>query len=106
MFALLTGYDPADFVQIEDLEHIRFEYPAVCQLNPQISELTEQIIHKALQIDPNLRYQTAEELRAALEQVFSEGKAPLSAMVRYVLDCPVAVEEGRAITSSKRSRGF
>jgi len=95
LFALLTGYDPADFVQVEDLEHIRFEYPAVCQLNPQISELTGQIIYKSLQFDPNLRYQTAEELREALDEVFSQGKAPLSAMVRYVLDSPVAVEETR-----------
>jgi hypothetical protein len=95
LFALLTGYDPADFVQVEDLEHIRFEYPAVCQLNPHLSELTGQIIHKTLQFDPNLRYQTAEELLVALDEVLSQGKAPLSAMIRYVLDCPVAVEETR-----------
>lgn len=95
LFTLLSGRDPADFVQLDDLERVRFDFPGVRELNPQVSELTGQIVQKTLQIDPNLRYQNAGELYAALDEALSQGKPPLSTMVRYILDRPVAVEETR-----------
>ncbi len=105
MFALLSGSDPANFVQIDnrpveelqdgDLEQVRFNIPDIAELNPQISSETRQIIQKALCLDPDLRYQTAEEMRSALDEVLAEGKSTPESVVRYVLEQPVAVEETR-----------
>lgn len=57
LHTLLTGHDPAS---------TPFALPPARQLNPGVSPQLEAIIGSATQMDPNLRYQSAAQLRAAL----------------------------------------
>jgi len=71
LFHLLTNMYPPDV-------HQRVLSPEVLipprQLNPHLSKNTEQVILKAMEIHPNQRYQSADEMRAALG-----GQAPAKA---------------------------
>ena len=65
MYHLLTNFYPPDV-------HQRVLNPEVLpsprQLNPQLSENTERVILRAMEILPDERYQSAEKMRAALQQ--------------------------------------
>ena len=100
LFALLSGSDPADFVEVDKLQvdepdQVRFNFPDIAELNPQASPETRQIIRKTLSVDLNSRYQSAQEMHDALEEALSQYNAPPATAVRYVLDQTVAVEETR-----------
>jgi len=56
MHQLLTGRNPQG---VEPL----FSYPAVRKLNPAVSEVTEQIVTRALQNDPAKRWQHAADMK-------------------------------------------
>ena len=62
MHQLLTGRNPQG---VEPL----FAYPAIRNLNPAISEVTEQIVTRALQNDPAKRWQHAADMKAAIDAV-------------------------------------
>ena len=46
-----------------------YHFEPIRQINPSLKEGLEEIIEKCTQDDPNLRYQSAEELMYALENV-------------------------------------
>jgi len=64
LYHLLTNMHPSDV-------HQRLLDPEVLlaprHLNPNLSKNTEQVILKAMEIHPNNRYQSADEMRAALD---------------------------------------
>ena len=64
MHHLLTGRDPT---KIQPL----WQYPPVRALNPKVSEATEAIVARALQNDPKKRYQSAAEMKKAVDRVLN-----------------------------------
>jgi tRNA A-37 threonylcarbamoyl transferase component Bud32 len=65
MHHLLTGRDPS---------RTPFVFPSVRSLAPQVSETTARVIHRAVQMEPENRFSSAQEMKRALR-----GEAPLSA---------------------------
>jgi serine/threonine protein kinase len=63
MYMLLTGEIPPDAV---DRTQSTITLKPVCALNPNVSEQTQQVIHKALATNTSFRYQTAGEMLQAL----------------------------------------
>jgi outer membrane protein assembly factor BamB len=63
MYNLLTGIDPADKMAFS------FTQQPIHQVNPQVSPELENIINKAVQTDPQSRFQSAEEMKIALLEV-------------------------------------
>ncbi len=57
LYVLLTKYDP---------QNSSFKFPPLRQMNPHISIQTEAVIHKAIQLDPTNRFQSAVEMKDAL----------------------------------------
>jgi len=55
---LLTGHDPS---------RSPFVFPPVRTLNPSVSAQMEEVLHKALALDPSLRFQGTAEMRRALQ---------------------------------------
>jgi tRNA A-37 threonylcarbamoyl transferase component Bud32 len=55
---LITGHDPSKSP---------FVFPPVRTLNPAISAQMEEVLHKALALDPSLRFQSMGEMRRALQ---------------------------------------
>lgn len=62
LFALFTGQDPSS---------TPFNLPSVSQFNSFISPELEQIVIKATQSDPKLRFQSAREFRSALQTLMT-----------------------------------
>lgn len=60
MHYLLSGKDPTDSV---------FDFPELTTLNPLVPPELSLIVHKSLRTDPNERYQSAEEMKQALQSV-------------------------------------
>jgi len=60
---LVTNRDPG--------ENAPFQYPAARTLNKRVSPELEQILIKALKTSPNDRYQTAQEMRGAVEALLA-----------------------------------
>jgi len=69
MYELLTGYTVYNVKSInsllEKMNKYRIKQPS--RLNPHISARLEEIILKALEVNPDKRYQTAEEMLEAIE---------------------------------------
>ena len=57
MYTLLTGYDPAQSP---------WQLPPVAELAPQVAEDLAQIVAHAVELDPEQRFQTAQEFKRAL----------------------------------------
>ena len=53
-------------------QHVEGKATPPHEINPDIPESLERIIVKAMAVDPSLRYQTFDELRADLETVSEE----------------------------------
>ncbi len=73
LYEMLTGDVPfqADTPMAIVIKHISAPMPMPRQVNPDIPEVLERIILKATAKSPDDRYQTAEELVAALERSLS-----------------------------------
>jgi len=61
MHHLLTNHDPR--------EHPPFAYPPIRLLNPQISAETERVLTRALNNDPNARYQSAAAMKNDIDEI-------------------------------------
>ncbi|GHO54040.1 protein kinase domain-containing protein [Ktedonobacter robiniae] len=64
MHHLLTNRDPRNYGP--------FSYPLARSVNPQVSPETEQLLTKALTIDPFKRFQSAAEMRQRIEQILRD----------------------------------
>jgi serine/threonine-protein kinase len=71
LYELLTGKVPfeGETAVTIALQHISREPPAPSALNPAVPAALDAVVLRALRKDPAQRYQSAEELIAALEQV-------------------------------------
>jgi serine/threonine-protein kinase len=45
---------------------VHSKLPSICKQNPTVSKQTERVIHKAMEIDPDNRFQSAAEMRDAI----------------------------------------
>ncbi|MFC4544831.1 protein kinase [Paenactinomyces guangxiensis] len=76
LYEMATGRVPFDGdepVAIA-LKHVQEPLPDLRKFNPQLPEGMVRVIQKAMAKDPNHRYQSADEMRQALEQVLSSNR--------------------------------
>jgi len=68
MYHLLAGRLPPRSVdRIMPMSiNVTKKLPSLCKINPTVSKRTEQIIFKAMEIDPEDRYQSARQMREAI----------------------------------------
>jgi serine/threonine-protein kinase len=70
LYHLLAGTLPPRSVDrlmpMSILDDIAKKPPSLCAINPTVSRRTEQIIFKAMEVDPDIRYQSAAEMREDL----------------------------------------
>lgn len=64
---MLTGYKPSP----EDLEDKWFTFPEIVEYNPHIDPQLNRIIAKMLQVDPENRFNSIDELKIAILGLFS-----------------------------------
>ena len=69
-YEALTGRKPfARKTEVETVEAIRHHIPpAICDLNPLVSQLVSKVIHKAMAKDPWHRFSTAKEYSETLQK--------------------------------------
>ena len=69
-YEALTGRKPfARKTEVETVEAIRHHIPpAICDLNPLVSQLVSRVIHKAMAKDPWHRFSTAKEFSETLQK--------------------------------------
>lgn len=92
LYALLSRGDPAELVQFDDPEQVQFSYPDLHSINPRTSHAVSQVVMKALQAEPARRYQTADEMKAALQAILDQRQSGAAAE-KYILNRPVSSEE-------------
>ncbi len=70
LFEALSGQAPfnADTPMGIAVAHVTEPVPSILERRPELPAAFETVIHKAMQKDPNRRYQTAGELAQAIEQ--------------------------------------
>jgi serine/threonine protein kinase len=68
MYYLLAGHLPPRSVDrmLPTSINITRKLPSLCETNPTVSRRTEQVIFKAMEIDPDERYQSARQMREAI----------------------------------------
>src|SRR6266852_6205457 len=71
------------------------------QLNPQLPQKLEEILEKALEKDPKLRYQTASDFRVDLQRLKRESASHASARIRTIETESEPVPAGAAGTSKR-----
>jgi formylglycine-generating enzyme required for sulfatase activity len=86
LYALLTGQPPVE----APLRPVRDPLILPRQLNPGISQVAEQAILKAMQSDPEQRFQSAAELSVALRPAPTPPQPNLAQAVPYSGTLPVA----------------
>lgn len=94
IFAMLSGGDPGDYVEFLNTAHVDIKFPNLHKLNPQVSKRTSDAVMRALQTNPGDRYQSADEMKAALEDILME-KQTAPPVDRFVLNQIVPIEETR-----------
>jgi tetratricopeptide (TPR) repeat protein len=65
---LLSGHDPTS-----QLAQVLGPLPPPSEFNPEVSAQLDEIVAKAVQVDPNHRFQTAAEFLAAVAPLIPEG---------------------------------
>lgn len=96
LYALLTRRDPGEFVRLDNARQPQIEFPELRSLNPQVSPRASEVVMRALQPDPVQRFQTADEMKAALQALLEpEHLEPLEQ--EFVRGQPVQLEEARQI---------
>ena len=101
LYEMVTGTQP--FVGQstgEVLEAIFSKQPtAPVRLNPKIPAELERIIYKALEKDPNLRYQSAAEIRTDLQRLRRD-----SSVASSVASTPVEKDTAKVHSTKKTSK--
>jgi serine/threonine-protein kinase len=99
LYEMVTGVAPftGDSPVSVAYKHVREDPPAPSRRNPEVPPELEQIILTAMAKDPNLRYQTADDMRSDLLR-FRRGRplaaAPVTALVTEVPSATVAQAAG------------
>lgn len=77
MFEMLTGRLPYMGTTQQELAmaHIKEAVPQVNQFNPQVGELLNQLVTRAMSKDPAARFRDADQLGSALRRLQSQGEA-------------------------------
>ncbi len=75
MFTLLTKQNLSAYFQTDPKGEVAFHYPGTQRFNPNLSEGICQVLEKALQAHPADRYQSAQEMKAALEAIYVSKEA-------------------------------
>jgi len=85
LYHLLTNYEP-DPIQTPATGSIRAKNPRlrIVQVNGRTVCPIEQVIIRAMQQEPALRFQSAEEMRVALQQCLSNNPAPATISIPAV----------------------
>ena len=84
LYEMLTGrlpYSGESPVSIA-VKHLQEPFPDPEEINPQIPRALCRIVRKAVEKDPQNRFQTAREMAAALNEWLHENKAEFSTIVR------------------------
>jgi serine/threonine protein kinase len=71
---LLTGRDPRG--------QKPFSFPPVRDLAPHVSQLTSDVVHRALQLNPNERFLSANDMRAAIRAVIRSEDTNILPIIR------------------------
>ena len=98
LYACLTGKDPAEAparLLAQTGVHHGMHLDPPRKLNPQISERTERIILKALELAPGKRQQTARELRDELRQALQALQSGVTQAATQVMPPNLAPEPGK-----------
>jgi serine/threonine protein kinase len=68
LYYLLAGHLPPRSVDrmLPMSINITKKLPSLCEINPTVSKRLEQVIFKAMEIDPEERYQSAQQMREAI----------------------------------------
>jgi uncharacterized membrane protein YgcG len=84
LYEMVTGRLPyyGDTPYAIIMKHIHDPLPSLRQLDPDLPEAAEEVIYKALAKRCDLRYQTAGDLRDALQEALDAPHQPLSAIQR------------------------
>ena len=100
LYQMLTGRVPftAESPVAISLKHIQSQPPPPRQLNPEIPQSIEDVILKALEKDPNERYQEARILSAAYKKALQQEHA------NKLFDDELHEDEEHASTQAKLSR--
>jgi serine/threonine protein kinase/ABC-type branched-subunit amino acid transport system substrate-binding protein len=93
---LLTNRDPRNYPP--------FSYPPVRSLNPQISNETERLLNKALQIDVTKRYQTAAQMKGEVDQILADEFGMSGDTSTYVLGNSGQMTAPRRVSQSSPSQ--
>lgn len=92
LYALLSKRDPAEFVHGNQVDQLEFKFPDLHTLNPRVSLATSRLVMKALNLDPNQRFQSAEDMKSAIEEILLKKRSP-QPVEKFLLNQPVASEE-------------
>jgi hypothetical protein len=80
-YALLTGqppFDPPGGTMDVVLAHLNREPPDPCELNPRIPPGAAEVVFRAMAKNPDERFQSADEMRMALENLLAEADSDAS----------------------------
>lgn len=97
MFTLLSKHDPGQYVTMGVNDLPEFRYPDLRFLNSLVSPQTSKVVMKALQAQPEERFQSAGEMKSALEAITAQkqASAPVLPVEKFYLNKPVPMEETR-----------
>ncbi|MCX6067188.1 MAG: protein kinase [Chloroflexi bacterium] len=103
LYEMLTGYTPfdADTPLAILMKHLNDPLPLPRQIDPALPEALEQIVIKVLAKEPADRYQNAEELSDALEQITPES---LPGGPRKVIPAPTGFDSQAVFSGTSRQK--
>ncbi len=102
MYEMLTGYTPfdADTPLAILMKHLNNPLPLPSQVDPTIPEALEKIVLKCLAKDPDTRFQSAEEVASAINQI----EKNLVPEKRPAISPPSEFAQGAVFSGSSRQK--
>jgi serine/threonine-protein kinase len=102
LYEMLTGYTPfdADTPLAILMKHLNDPLPLPSQLDPSIPPALETVVLRALAKEPDDRFQTAEEMSAALEQA----EAALPETARPIVPPPGGMASQAVFSGTERGK--